>query len=209
MNWHLETFPSLSLMFMAVKELKSFGHSIPIEITVLPVLTHWELTSLLTQLISTPQLSHGNHTATDTNIPESQHSSSSSLHPRAWAEILQSNLHTKFPQESKLHPNEPISLWDTGPVPEILFCRLPQSRGSPVLCREDKLLHFPTGSRRCIHRRCPRGRSYGESRAQLPVRKGTLWGLYPHPPSAAEEWEWELWEMGKHPLSQEMEESGL
>lgn len=176
---------------------------------------HWEFSSLLTQLVSTSQLSSRNHTAIGTNIPESQHSSCLSLHPsqlRAWAEIFQPylhiNLNTKFQQESKLYPNEPIWLEDMGRVPEILFCRLPQSHGSLAPCREDKLLHFPIQSRKCIHRRCPRGRSYEESRAQLPVMKETLWGLHPHPCSAAEDWEWEVRETGKHPSSQQMEESG-
>lgn len=53
---------------------------------------HWEFTSLLTQLVSTRQLSSRNPTAIDTNIPESQHSSSLSLNSsqlRDWAEIFQ------------------------------------------------------------------------------------------------------------------------
>lgn len=153
----------------------------PSEITGPHVWMPWEFSSLLTQLVSTSQLSSRNHTAIGTNIPESQHSSCLSLHPsqlRAWAEVFQPylhiNLHTKFQQESKLYPNEPIWLEDMGRVPEILFCRLPQSHGSLALCREDKLLHFPIQSRKCIHRRCPRGRSYEESRAQLPVMKETF-----------------------------------
>lgn len=115
--------------------------------------------------------------------------------------LLHINLHTKSQHESKLHPNEPIWLQDMGPVPEILFCRLPQSHGSLALCREDKLLHFPIGSRKCTHHRCPQGRSYKERRAQLSVMKETLWGVHPHPHSAADDWEWEIWEMGEHSSS--------